>query len=394
MLLLFLAFLGGVHASQRTVMFIGDGISDVTIQRISKEVSKGYSSVHHRVTPYVPYGEEVPESASSASAMFTGCNLDPLAVSYSKSTGAGVRGMLEFSRERGRKIGVVTTSCVLDATVASFLTHGEIRYDYKALGKHLNTDVVDVYMGGSTNLVDWGQPSNYCHMTTKKDLMEARYCDKYRLIGEFADKNNIFSNIGCSFMPSSPNKTHEFPSLKDMVREALLHLERVSGPEGFLLVVSSDQIDHAYHASDSYAADRELSELTDAIDFTLSDHFIPSSRTSWRVVFTSDHETEIFSGKHGNGDVGITVWTSDQFSSAIAKSHRIRQKEVGSFVINGFHATDCPEPLAGYASDDDSVISYQVTVILIGLAILCTGGGFLLFRCMRKNALIRNLRQQ
>lgn len=362
---------GYAHSHFRNFIFIADGMSKNHLKRISEDINKGLQYSDYVVEPYIPYGQKTPESASSATALFTMCERDAGQVGFSG-------GLDSVIRNQGKNIGIISTSCILDATVASFISESNNRYEYSDVSKNINTNNLKLFLGGSTRLFDWGdRVGNHCKAFNKKELYEARECEFTTLIGEFSNKNTLYGEMGCSFMQYASNRTHDVPSLKDMVREGIRHMESVS-PKGYTLVVSSDIIDHALHKKDSFCIEKEINEFKEAMDYTLNDFLVPELKGSWKLMMTSDHETSIIYGEHTNSNVGAYIFSSD-YENMDPESQEntnnpvhIRQQELISHFESQVSSKNCPKNISKEYSELNYryIIATLCVTIAISLCIL------------------------
>src|SRR5690349_12492810 len=94
-----------------------------------------------------PHGVYVTDSAAAASAMSTGFKVENGAVSVTPD-GTPRRTLMQAARSAGKRIGLVTTATVFDATPAAFSVNAKSRRDSQALVDLYVALEPDVLLGG------------------------------------------------------------------------------------------------------------------------------------------------------------------------------------------------------------------------------------------------------
>jgi len=95
-----------------------------------------------------PNNAYVVDSAASASAMSTGYKVNNFAVAVTPD-GKSVPTLMEIAKAKGKRIGLVTTANVYDATPAAFSIHAKTRDDSQLLVDQYLALEPDVLMGGA-----------------------------------------------------------------------------------------------------------------------------------------------------------------------------------------------------------------------------------------------------
>ena len=94
-----------------------------------------------------PHGPYVTDSAAAASAMSTGFKVENGAVSITPD-GKPQTTLMQAAKAAGKRIGLVTTATVYDATPAAFAVNAKSRRDSQVLVDLLSALQPDVLMGG------------------------------------------------------------------------------------------------------------------------------------------------------------------------------------------------------------------------------------------------------
>ena len=338
--------------ARNVILFIGDGmgVSTVTAARIFDGQSQGMNGEEHSLVfetfPHVALvktyntNQQVPDSAGTATAMMTG-----------EKTRAGVinigpdahrrdcREALDhpfvplgvIAKERGKSVGVVTTTRLTHATPASVFAHSPER-DWesdrylpesdRALGcrdiafQLTHFDVgggLDVVLGGGRaefhggeldgnrlagddNLIqEWldADPGR-THVTTRDEL--ARVQPGRQALG-------IFSRSHMTYVAERAPDTAE-PTLAEMTSAAIDLL--AEGQDGFFLMVEGGRIDHGHHDGKPGYALLETQAFARAIEAALEKVDLEETL----VLVTADH-SHVFTiagyPVRGNPILGLVV---------------------------------------------------------------------------------------
>jgi alkaline phosphatase len=228
----------------------------------------------------------VTDSSSASSAWGSGSRIFNAWVNVlpdgTKLTPIGV-----LARDRGKRLGLVTTTTVTHATPAGFAAVSRRRDDEAFIAEQY-LRVCDVVLGGGSRFFDADRRRD------KRDLVAdyrkagfgiARVKSELktpepRVLGLFAD-----SNLPYSIDHRSDEKLRaEVPTLAEMTQAALDRLAK--GSAGFLLQVEGGRVDHAAHNNDAAAMLWDQLAFDDAISVVL--RFAEKSPDTL-VVITTDH---------------------------------------------------------------------------------------------------------
>ena len=250
-----------------------------------------------------PHGAYVTDSAAAGSAMSTGSKFENGAVSITPDGKSPVTAM-EAAKARGKRIGLVTTATIYDATPAAFSIHAKSRRDSQMLVDQFPPLEPDVLMGGGA---DYFLPATVPGGKRKdgKDVIAAFRAKGYevarntaelkaasgpKLLGLFADDDMDFET------DRDPVKE---PSTAEMAAAALKVLSQAS-PNGFVLLVENENTDSAGHANDAASLMRALWAFDDAVKVALD---FQRDSPDTLVIITGDHETGGFSPTYAQKDL-------------------------------------------------------------------------------------------
>lgn len=152
---------GGGQAPKNIIIMVADGAAPTQwdFGRYSSKVLRGQSFV---TTDIVfkrgtlgllitsPADAYVTDSAAAGSAMATGFRVNNGVVSVTPD-GQSIATAMEAARAKGKRIGLVTTATIYDATPAAFSIHAKSRRDSQALVDQFLALEPEVLMGGGAD---------------------------------------------------------------------------------------------------------------------------------------------------------------------------------------------------------------------------------------------------
>jgi alkaline phosphatase len=265
-----------------------------------------------------PSDAYVVDSAAAGSAMSTGFKVDNAMVSVTPD-GKPLLTVMEAAKAKGKRIGLVTTATVYDATPAAFSLHAKSRRDSQALVDQYLALEPDVLMGGGA---DYFLPASAPGGKRKdgQDVIaafrakgwqvvtntaELKAASGPKLLGLFADDDMDFE------IDRDPAKE---PSTAEMAAAALKALAKDS-PHGFVLLIENENVDTAGHANDAAALMRALWAFDDAVKVALD---FQRASPATLVIVTGDHETGGFSPTYALRDLS-TLSSKNRFYTGDAQ---------------------------------------------------------------------------
>jgi alkaline phosphatase len=232
----------------------------------------------------------VTDSAAAATAMSTGHKTDNDMISVTPE-GRPLPTLMEAAKAQGKRIGLVTTTAVWDASPAAMSVHARSRHDAQAIVDQYLAMEPDVLLGGGR---DYFRPlAAGGRRTDGKDVVAAFRSRGYayasdaaqlasvravRLLGLFAGGDMAYE--------IDRHATRE-PSVAELAAAALRALG-ASSPGGFVLFVENENTDNAGHRNDIAALIPELWALDDAVKVALD---FQRTHPDTLILVTGDHET-------------------------------------------------------------------------------------------------------
>ena len=249
----------------------------------------------------------VTDSAAAASAMSTGYKVNNGAISITPD-GKSPPTLLERAKVSGKRIGLITTAPIYDASPAAFSVHAKSRRDSESIVSQYLDLAPEVLMGGGLNyFLPSTQPGSkrkddknviqdfkskgYQYLATPEDLNQA---NASKLLGLFAIEDMDYE------IDRDPK---EIPSLANMLSASLKALNRSSNKKnsGFILFAENENTDSAGHQNDVAALMRDLWAFDDAIKVALD---FQKTNPDTLIIVTGDHETGGFSPTYGRKNLG------------------------------------------------------------------------------------------
>lgn len=214
------------------------------------------------------------DSAAAATAMATGVKTYNGRIAY--KDGKNLETIAEMAMAQGKKVGIVATKTVTDATPAAFLAHASDRNDTESIASQLIASDVDVLFG-------LGNETLYA-MADKIATDEREYCTSFQSIADTvltSGKDKIFGLLEDGAIQNFGANT-----LAQLTRNALTKLS--ASDEGFFLMVEGSKIDSASHDNDMQAMLNELISFNATISACKE---WASANGDTVVIVTADHET-------------------------------------------------------------------------------------------------------
>lgn len=263
-----------------------------------------------------PHGPYVTDSAAAASAMSTGHKVENGAVSITPD-GKPQRTLMQAAKAAGKRIGLVTTATVYDATPAAFAINARSRRDYEAVVSSYLELEPDVLLGGGA---EFFEPAPAGKRKDGRDIIAAFRAKGHQIVRSSAELEAASgSRVLGLFAPSDmafdlDRDPAREPTTAAMMAAALKALSQ-DNTRGFVLLVENENTDTAAHASDAASLMRALWAVDDAVKVALD---FQRRNPDTLVVVTGDHETGGFSPTYALKDLS-SLASSNRFYAGEAQ---------------------------------------------------------------------------
>lgn len=222
------------------------------------------------------------DSASSASALATGFKTAEKMVSQSLD-GTPRRTLAQALLAAGGRVGLVTSTVIVDATPAAFLAHAADRYDWPTIAEQMAASGAELLVSESY------EPKSEKWKEIVAQVLEAFVEAGFEHVTSWEALQAAATEPGgrtLALLPQESIARERSPSLAQIAELALHRLG--GGDEGFFLLVEDEETDSGGHDNDLdrvVAAVADLDEVTRrAVEFARADG-------ETLVLVTADHET-------------------------------------------------------------------------------------------------------
>ncbi len=295
-LLLVLAWsLGAAEKVKYVFLFIGDGMS--LPQRMMAEdflfqTGRGELLINHfpYQAPTTTRSNDslITDSAASGTAIACGEKTDNGRIGMASAASRSFESIAEIARDRGRKVGIVSSVTINHATPASFYGHRPSRGQAYELGLDLVASKFDYFGGGGMDAPDNAQSPEY-----RGNVYDYAAAQGYRVTSDRAGfealkpgDGKVWARGAEGALPYAIDRTGGELTLADFTRKGI---ELLDNPNGFFLMVEGGKIDWMCHANDAGTVLRETFDFNDAVKVACD--FAAAHPDETLIVVTGDHET-------------------------------------------------------------------------------------------------------
>ena len=249
-----------------------------------------------------PLNSFVTDSAAAASAMSTAHKVNNYAIAMTPD-GVAQTTLMQVARASGRRIGMVTTATVYDASPAAFSVNAPDRGASQAIVDRYLQLGPDVLLGGGA---DYFLPAGAGGKRRDGvDVMAAFAARGWQVVRDTAALNaatgrrllGLFASGDLDF--ELGRDAAKEPSTAEMTAAAIKALER-DNPHGFVLFVENENTDSAGHLNDAAALMRALWAFDKAVQVALD---FQRRSPDTLVIVAADHETGGLSPTYAQRDL-------------------------------------------------------------------------------------------
>jgi len=280
---------------QNVIVMVGDGmgVGQIEIGRLFEHGKEGrlYLQSLPNVALLQTYSANnfVTDSAAAGTALATGYKTNNKMTGVTPD-GQAVESIVDLCKQHGKKVGIISTNTVYDATPAAFTISAESRYNSAQIVEQLYAENLDVILGGGAkyfgpkkqNGVDYIQKfkdKGYTHAATKQELEKA---EGDKLLG-------LFHSSYMNYQQDKEENNSQEPSLLEMTTKAIDVLSK--GQNGFFMMAEGARIDHAAHAADFPGVWKEMTDFDKAVKYAVE---WAKEDGNTIVLVMADHETMSF----------------------------------------------------------------------------------------------------
>lgn len=287
------------------------GSGPLAINNLSYQCTTRTSSANRLIT----------DSAAAATAIACGEKANNGALGLTPD-GRRCTSVAELARDKGMKVGIVTTVGIVHATPAGFYAHRSSRGQYYGIALDLVDSRFDYFAGSDIYKAENDTKSRYYRGNIFDLAQQAGYTlvrDKAAFEALKPGCGKVWGIFSKGALPFSIDKNTTYPTLAELTAKGI---ELLAGEKGFFMMVEGGKIDYAAHGNDAATLVHETLALDAAVKVALD--FAKRHPQETLIVVTGDHETGGLSmGFAGTGYKFLVKLLARQKCSAEAFSNRI-----------------------------------------------------------------------
>jgi alkaline phosphatase len=209
--------------------------------------------------------------------------------------------MAEMAKEKGMKVGIISSVSIDHATPACFYAHTESRNNYYTIGQQLTESNFDYFAGGGVRwnkysgedqpkdinvFLDAAKANGYKYVDTRSEF-EALIPSSGKVIATL-EKFSTNTSDGCALpyvVDLDEFGDNDNITLSEFTKKGI---ELLYDTVGFFMMVEGGKIDWACHANDVVSAAHNTVEFDNAIGVALD--FYEQHKDETLIIITGDHE--------------------------------------------------------------------------------------------------------
>ncbi|SMC88283.1 alkaline phosphatase [Sporomusa malonica] len=303
--------------------FIGDGMAMPQIN--STEIFKGTlnssepmykDKLNFTVFPYQGMqtthatNSFITDSAAAGTALASGHKTANDVLAVDPTNKIKYKSMAEMAKEKGMKVGIVSSVSIDHATPAVFYAHEPSRNNFYEIALAISDSGFDYFAGGGL-LAPTGKKKD------RPDALEIAKQKGYKVVNSQDEIMSLSKKDGKVIaiqpglakdeaMQYEIDRTNQL-SLADFTSKGI---ELLDNPNGFFMMVEGGKVDWACHANDAATTVRDVMAFDNAIAEALK--FYAKHPNETLIVVTGDHET-------GGMSIGFSGTKYETFVSKISK---------------------------------------------------------------------------
>jgi len=245
-------------------------------------------------------------SAAAATALATGYKTSIGTISMNSSHSLDHKTMAEMAKEKGMKIGIVSSVSIDHATPAGFYAHTDSRGNYEDIGNFLVRSGFDYFAGGNVRHNEYDSAPKHAssvNYSSLQDFISHASDSGYTYVNTKAafdaissgkviatiKKLESFTSDGCA-LPYAIDLGRQASeddqiSLADFTKKGIQLLDN---EKGFFMMVEGGKVDWACHANDAVSAIYDMIAFDNALAEAVK--FYNEHKDETLIVVTGDHE--------------------------------------------------------------------------------------------------------
>ena len=208
----------------------------------------------------------IPDSASTATSISTGNKTLGGVINMDVEKKKSFKTITEMVKEKGYKVGIISSVSLDHATPAAFYAHQPSRNNYYEIAIELANSNFDFFGGGGfkqptgknkdkPDVIEIAKNNGFKYVNTKEEILNLN-AESGRVIAV----NPILDSDKA--LPYEIDRDADDLSLADFVRKGI---DVLNNPNGFFMMVESGKIDWAGHANDAATNIKDVLAFDDAV---------------------------------------------------------------------------------------------------------------------------------
>lgn len=290
-----------INAAEVYLQAVNDGKPGLQKLRLAQMPAQGLTTTYSA-------NAFITDSAAAATALACGYKTNSGVIAMDPSKKMSYKSIAEMAKEKGMKVGIVSSVSIDHATPACFYSHEPTRKNYYEIGMALATSDFDYFAGGGLK-----KPTG--PKKDKESAYEVARKNGFTVTRSVEEFQALKPGVGKVFAVSPKldgDKALDYKidgqpiTLADFTEKGI---ELLDNPRGFFMMVEGGKIDWACHANDAGAAIQDTLAFDDAVAKALD--FARQYPNDTLIVVTGDHEC-------GGLTIGFAGTQYDSFFSVLA----------------------------------------------------------------------------
>jgi alkaline phosphatase len=340
LLLTILLMACGKPEAKYIFFFIGDGMGPVQVNAAERYLAamEGRNGIIPLAMNLAPstgaitsysYNKYITDSGAAVTALATGNKTNNQTLSMDPEHRYPYKTIAEKAKERGMKIGIISTVDIDHATPAGYYAHQPKRSNYFEIGKQLANSNFDFFGGGglryvsdpkgidSVNVIDLAKQNGFLYINnqTAFNYLEPGAGRVFFIHPDVGDNHA---------MPYSIDMDESSITLAQITQKAI---DMIDNPDGFFMMIEGGKIDWACHANDAATSIMDVLALDDAVKVALE--FYSKHKENTLIIITADHETGGMTMGTSKGDSQMDLsklqWQNGSFTELTREYQEIKK---------------------------------------------------------------------
>ncbi len=231
-----------------------------------------------------------PDSASTATSMATGQKTLSGVINMDVTKTTKFKTIAEMAKEKGYKVGIISSVSINHATPAAFYAHQPTRNNYYEIGVELANSSFDYFGGGGflqqkgakddqKDIYDVAKGKGYKVVNTKEEILALS-----NKSGKVIATNPVLD--ADKALPYEIDRSAGDLSLADFTRKGI---DVLDNSKGFFMMVEGGKIDWSCHANDAATTIHDTLAFDNAVGEAIK--FYNKHPKETLILVTADHET-------------------------------------------------------------------------------------------------------